>query len=246
MASAADAERAISELNQVIGRVQLARRNTKLHIGNLALQVTIDDLTKLFRPFGPLYEEDTRIFKTGRGGNFAQVHFVNRKDASNAKKKLSGAVFKDQKALHVEWNVITSSRQNGCDADMPREDSFVSHRLHDGSLNLENGPVISLYVQFETVEDDVCVEEEQLRKIFKQFGDVTSVCIKNFSIDPVTGQQRGYAFVHYSSSQEGRDSAYAAVLSSDREVVINGIRLTIEFSKVPTLFHLLNMGSRVD
>jgi len=38
-----------------------------------------------------------------------------------------------------------------------------------------NGAAISLYVQFETVDSVIVVDEESIRNIFQQFGEVTTV-----------------------------------------------------------------------
>jgi hypothetical protein len=76
----------------------------------------------------------------------------------------------------------------------------------------------------------VNVDDVILKDIFKQFGEVTTVAIKNYTIDPSNGHQRGYCFVHYPTSQTGRDSAYAAVLSCS-DIVVKGIHLCAEFSK---------------
>ena len=221
--------------NAMISRVQLATMNTKLHIGNLNLSVSREDLAALFRQFGELHEDETQIFRTGRGLNFGSVHFLKHEDAAEAKLKLAGGLFQE-KALHVEWNLITSNRQKYADSSgYARTGYYHSHdhqNYHQSGIGSgESDPVISLYVQFETVEESICVEEEVLKNIFSQFGNVTNVSIKNFNIDPYSSQQRGYAFVHYPSTPAGRDSAYAAVLSSERDVIIQGIRLTIEFSK---------------
>ena len=54
-------------------RVNWAKRNSRLHVGNIDVAINEEELADACRVFGPLIESDTVIYKTGRGGNFGQV-----------------------------------------------------------------------------------------------------------------------------------------------------------------------------
>jgi RNA recognition motif-containing protein len=116
--------------------VNWARRNCRLHIGNIDESVTEEALEAVFRVHGEIIETDTIIHRTGKGGNFGQIHFKNREDAQIARYAMSGFVL-GSKALHVEWNQVPVKS---------------SHRPFFKHQNYDIGPVLSIYVQFETIE----------------------------------------------------------------------------------------------
>ena len=57
------------------------------------------------------------------------------------------------------------------------------------------------------------------------------MCIKKYGVDSRTGLQRGYAFVHYATSEAGRDSALAAVSAVTKVMVFDGIKLFVDLSR---------------
>jgi hypothetical protein len=74
------------------------------------------------------------------------------------------------------------------------------------------------------------VTEEEIKKVFERFGTVTCVSIKTNTFDQDSGLQKGYAFVHYEVSSEGRMSAYQAV-NALADVVVDRVRYVTEFSR---------------
>ncbi len=117
-------------------RLNWAKRNCRLHVGNLDPELSEPELAAAFREYGDLIESDTIIYKTGKGGNFAQIHFKNREDAERAKAELTGMLL-GIRPLYIEWNQLP----------------FKQGRVARFNSNThENGPVVSIYVQFETVE----------------------------------------------------------------------------------------------
>jgi hypothetical protein len=86
------------------------------------------------------------------------------------------------------------------------------------------------------------VTEEEIKKVFEQFGTVTCVSIKTNAFDEDSGLQRGYAFVHYEVSSEGRLSAYQAV-NALADAVVDRVRYVTEFSRnFMRLEHSLSSG----
>lgn len=71
-------------------------------------------------------------------------------------------------------------------------------------------PVISVYVQFETISEDVRVSEGVIREVFDKFGHVTGCFIKSNFVSNNGKRQYGYAFVHFESSPKGQESAHTA------------------------------------
>ena len=69
------------------------------------------------------------------------MHFKLREEAQMAKDNLNGTIL-GSKSLYVEWNQM-----------LPRSGNRSSFRMHAGFQGgFDMGPVISIYVQFETVE----------------------------------------------------------------------------------------------
>jgi len=67
--------------------------------------------------------------------------------------------------------------------------------------------------------------------LFAQFTSPVSVHIKSCTVDMASpGHQRGYAFVHFASSDVGREQAMHVVKTA-RDVVLDGVHLTSELSK---------------
>lgn len=49
-----------------------------------------------------------------------------------------------------------------------------------------------------------------MREIFNQFGEVKDVSLKKTFMNPETGEQNGYGFIHYSLDSDGIDAAIRA------------------------------------
>ena len=76
-----------------------------------------------------------------------KVHFRNREDAQVAKDSLNGTVL-GSKTLYIEWNQM---QFRGCQGGY-RNNNMRMCLPNGFSTNFDVGPVISIYVQFETVE----------------------------------------------------------------------------------------------
>lgn len=94
-------------------------------------------------------------------------------------------------------------------------------------------PVISVYVQFETIGEDVRVSEGVIREVFDKFGHVTGCFIKSNFVSNNGKRQYGYAFVHFESSQKGQESAQnAAETIGYGNTGVDGKTYPYEFSGV--------------
>lgn len=104
----------------------------------------------------------------------------------------------------------------------------MNHNNQQNHTN--NGPPttpVSLYVRFNT-SIDVEMTDSMLMDIFKTFSKPTSAHIK--SIADTNGVRHGYAFLHFSDDQSGRDNAHAACEAA-KDVTVNGVHLNAELSK---------------
>lgn len=89
--------------------------------------------------------------------------------------------------------------------------------MHPYVHHVPMSPVVSVYVQFETVDSEARVSEHVIREVFEPFGLLTGCFIKSNYISSNGKRQYGYAFVHFESSIEGHECAQRAA-----EVIGNG------------------------
>ena len=69
----------------------------KIHVGNLAYNVTEDDLKGLFSTFGEVSSVNVITERSsGRSKGFGFVEMLNNSEADKAMKSLNGARLKDQ------------------------------------------------------------------------------------------------------------------------------------------------------
>jgi len=132
-----------------------------------------------------------------------------------------------------------------------------SHHNHSHNGTLPFGIIVSVYVKFDTVpaastvvESDSQlpsspiklstlatarqprIDEAQIARVFSVYGRVIGASIKSSSIDSASGAQHGYAFVHFESSEAGRQSARSAVQQTGASgLEAGGVRYSAELSK---------------
>jgi len=97
------------------------------------------------------------------------------------------------------------------------------------ALRWDNTAILSLYVRFSTLKN-VKIDEHVMRSAFQQFGRVTAVTIKSKTLNRETMCFRGYAFVHYEVSPNGRASALAALANLHNSVYL-GVHYRVETSR---------------
>ena len=120
---------------------------------------------------------------------YGVIHFDQRESAEAAKNNLNNTYFGGRR-LRVEWN--RASRKSLV-TRYPAEDTHPEPIFHYSSMS----PVISIYVQFETLDSDSKVNEALITEIFEQFGHMTSCYIKTNNTSVSGLRQHGYAFVHF-------------------------------------------------
>lgn len=121
---------------------------------------------------------------------YGVIHFEQRESADNARNDLNNTYFGGRR-LRVEWN---RASRTSLSARYPTEEGFSNDSLINSSPVL---PVISIYVQFETINSDIRVNETLLTDIFKPFGNMTGCYIKTNNTSAGGLKQHGYAFVHF-------------------------------------------------
>lgn len=121
---------------------------------------------------------------------YGVVNFDQRECAETAKNALHNTYFGGRR-LRVEWN--RASRKSLV-SRLPSEDSLPSDPLHHYA---PQSPVISIYVQFETLDTDSIANEALIAEVFEPFGHMTGCFIKTNNTSVSGLRQHGYAFVHF-------------------------------------------------
>ena len=189
---------------------------------------------------------------------YGVVSFASRDDTESAKNATHNTYFGGRK-LRVDWNrpstkhrtqyfrpgsVSGAGAGSGSGSGSGRDSQ--SHVLSQGEEQVRttapyctppsapSAPdVISIYVQFEVSDMNVCVTEETLFEIFGSFGNMTGAYLKTLNMSVLGTRQHGYAFVHFRPTPEGKQSALAAArISREGPYVHNGcIMVHAELSK---------------
>jgi len=89
-----------AELNQRKIRLGYAAKNTTLFIGDLDGTITSEMLREVFKPFGPIIEEDTFV-KSG-SMKYGFVRFGTRDDAEKAKSEMNRKMV-GSRAIRIGW-----------------------------------------------------------------------------------------------------------------------------------------------
>lgn len=226
-------------------RVGWAQRNTALFIGDLDASTTIDDLHRAFGLFGPLYEDQTYL-RQGKYGKYGSCKFTQRQDAETARREMHGRILgAGVYPIRVVWHhPQTSSTGSGG----PSASNFHHHNHSHGLQHVPPPPPpgvgvssrpYSVHVQFEAEVINTLMTEGLLHSFFAPFGEVIAVVlpqgpgILSSEGEGVNGIcRRGYGFVHFSGSSQGRRCAIEAIRTLQGEIS-QGIRLQCAFSKKP-------------
>lgn len=121
---------------------------------------------------------------------YGVVNFDQRESAETAKNALHNTYFGGRR-LRVEWN--RASRKSLV-TRFPSEESLPNDPL----LNYApQSPVISIYVQFETLDTESTANEALIAEVFEPFGHMTGCFIKTNNTSVSGLRQHGYAFVHF-------------------------------------------------
>ena len=166
----------------------------KIYINNLPEKYEISELNELCKEFGNV--ESCNIYLDKIGQNFGIVKFSNEKEAQDAKTKLDG---KEIEKNGIKKKLIVKSYQTQFEQKqfMMNYYSIKSHEQKGNcNLILKNIPLTA--------------KEEDLEKIFKKFGNITSIRIEKNKIEQKEEKgkfllvSQGYGFISFEKSEEAK------------------------------------------
>jgi cold-inducible RNA-binding protein len=169
-----------------------------LFVGDLPFGFTSGDFLSLFQSFGDILEcKIMRGDSTGKSLSYGFVTFSSHEDAQKVIEKQNG-MFVQGRKLRINW---ASYKSQTCDGGVKKgstSDELFTSEIH---------------VSFKQCESRGFINEEILRALFSEYGDVTDVAIKKIKELQEMGGTRysGYAFVHYPSTEEGITASLKAV-----------------------------------
>ena len=166
----------------------------KIYINNLPEKYEISELNELCKEFGNV--ESCNIYFDKIGQNFGIVKFSTEKEAQDAKTKLDG---KEIEKNGIKKKLIVKSYQTQFEQKqfMMNYYSIKSHEQKGNcNLILKNIPLTA--------------KEEDLEKIFKKFGNITSIRIEKNKIEQKEEKgkfllvSQGYGFISFEKSEEAK------------------------------------------
>ena len=166
----------------------------KIYINNLPEKYEISELNELCKEFGNV--ESCNIYLDKICQNFGIVKFANEKEAQDAKTKLDG---KEIEKNGIKKKLIVKSYQTQFEQKqfMMNYYSIKSHEQKGNcNLILKNIPLTA--------------KEEDLEKIFKKFGNITSIRIEKNKIEQKEEKgkfllvSQGYGFISFEKSEEAK------------------------------------------
>jgi polyadenylate-binding protein len=188
----ADGERALDELNYTLikgkpCRIMWSQRDPALRktgqgnvfIKNLDTAIDNKALHDTFAAFGNILSCKVAQDEFGNSKGYGFVHYETAEAATNAIKHVNGMLLNDKKVF-VGHHIPKKDRQS---------------KFEEMKANFTNVYVKNLEAE---------VTDEDFRKIFEKYGDITSATI---SRDSDTGKSRGFGFVNFTT----HEAAAAAV-----------------------------------
>ena len=166
----------------------------KIYINNLPEKYEISELNELCKEFGNV--ESCNIYFDKIGQNFGIVKFSTEKEAQDAKTKLDG---KEIEKNGIKKKLIVKSYQTQFEQKqfMMNYYSIKSHEQKGNcNLILKNIPLTA--------------KEEDLEKIFKKFGNITSIRIEKNKIEQKEEKgkfllvSQGYGFISFEKSEDAK------------------------------------------
>ena len=179
-------------------------------MGDLDGTVTSADLRTAFGVFGPLIDEET--FVKVNNGKYGFVRYQTRADAERAKQQMNRKTL-GSRAIRIGWGDNNLQKHCVHVQFMPHSTAAPSSGS-GGSGGVVQPPLHQL------------INESVVHKEFRRFGTIVSVSL------PRTAEMRlkGFAFVHYSESEVGEQSAAAAV-STMQDGQVNGVQVRVSYGK---------------
>jgi polyadenylate-binding protein len=195
--STAEAEKAIDQLNFDLlrnrqMRIMWSQRDPSLRksgVGNLFIKnldksIQVRDLYDTFSTFGNILSCKIATDEKGNSKGFGFLHFTSKEAAESAIKRLNGMLLKDKK-IFVGPFLPRNQRSNQGSGDSNYNNVFVKNFGED-------------------------MDDERLRRMFGEYGDITShVVMKNEE-----GVSRGFGFVCFKEPKDAT-AAVTALHGSD-------------------------------
>ena len=160
-----------------ISRVGWSKQNTRLHVSNLDSETTESDLKDLFSKYGKMVEIDPILVIKKPSQNpvkpnqiccYGVIHFTDRADAETAKNATHGIFFGGRR-LRVEWNrpsmkprlasMFPFPTLGDASTSSSSSSSDLTRGYYNGQGSSPTGQaaVLSLYVQYETMDPNIQV-----------------------------------------------------------------------------------------
>jgi RNA recognition motif-containing protein len=150
----------------------------KLYVGNLPWEASEEEIQQMFQEYGEVQSVSIVTNpRTGRSRGFCFIEMENAEAAIDGlnEKEFGGRNLRVSQAR--EQNRDFKSERGGSNGSF--EERFIENRIYVGNLPWDTS-------------------EDQLRDLFKQYGEVQSV---NIITNRKTGRSKGYGFVEMENAE---------------------------------------------
>ncbi|CAD5316945.1 unnamed protein product [Arabidopsis thaliana] len=177
---------------------------TNVYVKNLPKEITDDELKKTFVKYGDISSAIVMKDQSGNSRSFGFVNFVSPEAAAVAVEKTNG-ISLGEDVLYVGRAQKKSDREEELRRKFEQERISRFEKLQGSNLYLKN------------LDDSV--NDEKLKEMFSEYGNVTSCKVMMNS----QGLSRGFGFVAYSNPEEallamiGRKPLYVALAQRKEE-----------------------------
>ncbi|EFH65105.1 hypothetical protein ARALYDRAFT_339396 [Arabidopsis lyrata subsp. lyrata] len=158
-------------------------RFTNVYVKNLPKEITDDELKKTFGKYGDISSAVVMKDQSGNSRSFGFVNFESPEAAAVAVEKMNG-ISLGEDVLYVGRAQKKSEREEELRRKFEQERISRFEKLQGSNLYLKN------------LDDSV--NDEKLKEMFSEYGNVTSCKVMMNS----QGLSRGFGFVAYSSPEE--------------------------------------------
>lgn len=156
---------------------------TNLYVKNLDLEITQEEFTKLFEPFGTITSSVLQLDEDGKSKGFGFVNFETHEEAEKAAETLNDTEINGKKVF-----VGRAQKRNEREEELRR--SFEHAKME----KMAKWQGVNLYVK--NIDDDM--DDDKLRAEFEPYGTITSSKIMRDE----KGTSKGFGFVCFSTPDE--------------------------------------------
>ncbi|ONM53772.1 Polyadenylate-binding protein 2 [Zea mays] len=156
---------------------------SNVYVKNLSDTVTDDELKEMFGKYGTITSAVVMRDSDGNSRCFGFVNFENADAAAQAVQELNGKIFND-KELYVGRAQKKSEREMELKEKFEKNIQEVAEKFQNTNLYLKN------------LDDNI--DDEKLREIFAEYGNITSCKVMRDSY----GVSRGSGFVSFKSAED--------------------------------------------